>query len=129
MSQQEDGVRDIGAPFRMFSPGDPAAVFDVDFHPQVVKSDEIHPSEVTGDPKDEASSSVPASAEDSMTQEKSPSLDGPENPAPAGKESLPGLEDLDLSSETSLGDDEPPAETPPLPPATTASSRSAAKSA
>ena len=130
MTQQDDGVRDIGSPFRMFSPGEPAAVFDVDFHPQVVRSEEIHPSEVQEDPKDEESSSALESAEGSSTAEKSPSSEGPEKPAPVEKEltQVPGLEDLGSPDETSPGDDVPPAPTPPQPPATTRSSRSAGKS-
>jgi hypothetical protein len=131
MTQPEkDTARDIGSPFRVFSPTDRHELFDLDFHPQVVRADEIHPSEVQDDPKDEALSSALESAEGSSTGETSLSLDGLESSALAEKEPLPGLEDLDPPSTdgTSPGDSELPAVTPPLPPAKTPSSRSAGKS-
>ena len=128
----DDGVRDLGSPFRMFSPNDLGSMYDVDFHPMVVRADEVHPSEVA-DPKamDEVDpSSAPESAPDSSTQVTSTSSESPDSPAPAEKESqVPGLEDLDLPSETSPGDVTPPVAIPPSPPAKTPSSRSAAKSA
>lgn len=129
MTQQDDGVRDIGSPFRMFSPGDPAAVFDVDFHPQAVRVEDLHPSEVADDPKDEAPSSALESAEGSSTLEKLTPVVTPESLASVEKASqVPGLEDLGSPDETSPGGDVPPVPTPPQPPAPTRSSRSAGKS-
>lgn len=130
MSQPDDGVRDIGSPFRVFNPMNRSELFDVDFHPQVVRADEIHPSEVLDDPKDsdeEDPSSVQASADDSSTTEKSESLETQENSAPVEKASL-SLVSQDSPPQTSPGSVEPPVETPPLPPAKTRSSQGADKS-
>jgi len=129
MHTDEDGVRDIGSPFKVFSPLDMSSLYDVDFAPQPVSVRDVHPSELAANPKDEESSSAQESVEDSTTPEKSNSPDPLENPAPVEREPVPtGLEDLVSSNETSPGDETPPAATPPLPPGKTPSSRSAVKS-
>lgn len=122
---EDDGVRDIGTPFRLFTSDNPTELFDVDFHPQAVSVRDVHPSEFA--PKAEESSSATESAEGSLTPEQSQSPDTPANPAPVEKEQVPGLEDLDSPEQTSDGSATPPVVTPPSPPAPTRSSRNAGK--
>lgn len=122
MTQPEREPRDIGSPvtFGMSY----SSSFAVDFSPRPVGVDDLHPSEVDVAPKD-----LPALESVDSFSDLVPPL---ESVATVEKEHPELLEDspepLASTTKTSPGDEKQPVVTPPQPPATTPSSRSAGKS-
>jgi hypothetical protein len=135
MSQPgQDEPRELLSPVKFFDPRAGRVDGEMDLTPKVVRSDDVLPTEA-GDVVPKAEDLTELSVQESVGTSLEPARE-PESSVPVTKENsslteVPGLEDLERVSpeETSPGENVPPVVTPPLPPAATRSSRSAAKSA
>jgi hypothetical protein len=135
MSQPgQDEPRELLSPVKFFDPRAGRVDGEMDLTPKVVRSDDVLPTEA-GDVVPKAEDLTELSVQESVGTSLEPAK-GPESSVPVTKENsslteVPGLEDLERVSpeETNPGENVPPVVTPPLPPAATRSSRSAAKSA
>jgi hypothetical protein len=135
MSQPgQDEPRELLSPVKFFDPRAGRVDGEMDLTPKVVRSDDVLPIEA-GDVVPKAEDLTELSVQESVGTSLEPAK-GAESSVPVTKENsplteVPGLEDLERVSpeETNPGENVPPVVTPPLPPAATRSSRSAAKSA